>query len=351
MATCASAFVIPSPLAAALGHMQRTVACPEEVRARIAGLRVPLDDGAGGGAGRIGTNWRSGGGVGGRAGAGAGADEETRDDGFRPARSGGRHRGAPPSLAYGAPAPSTWRPRYGGAPPAPRFGNRALKDVAVEDRMMDRIRDKLNKFSELTYGPTKAWLSQLLDSGETEFLTGFITMVFEKAASEPPICALYARLLTELRAGFPHLDVELRRIFEEFVAIFQEAREEPPLGTADYDAFVAQRARRKYRRGYAAFIGAVAELGALSAGDVQRTAEQMLSGLRDAKVGEGNQGLCEEYADCLTVLIRRTHHLLRSNAPAMVSSVRAAMDRTGAPSLSNKARFALMDLVDLFETT
>ena len=176
-------------------------------------------------------------------------------------------------------------------------------------------------------------------------------MVFEKAASEPPICALYARLLTELRAGFPHLDVELRRIFEEFVAIFQEAREEPPLGTADYDAFVAQRARRKYRRGYAAFIGAVAELGALSAGDVQRTAEQMLSGLRDAKVGEGNQGLCEEYADCLTVLIRRTHHLLRSNAPAMVSSVRAAMDRTGAPSLSNKARFALMDLVDLFETT
>ncbi|NCY20800.1 hypothetical protein EBX31_02440 [bacterium] len=217
--------------------------------------------------------------------------------------------------------------------------------------MMDRIRDKLNKFSELTYGPTKAWLSQLLDSGETEFLTGFITMVFEKAASEPPICALYARLLTELRAGFPHLDVELRRIFEEFVAIFQEAREEPPLGTADYDAFVAQRARRKYRRGYAAFIGAVAELGALSAGDVQRTAEQMLSGLRDAKVGEGNQGLCEEYADCLTVLIRRTHHLLRSNAPAMVSSVRAAMDRTGAPSLSNKARFALMDLVDLFETT
>lgn len=216
--------------------------------------------------------------------------------------------------------------------------------------MMDRIRDKLNKFSEMTYAPTKAWLSQLLDSGETEFLTGFITMVFEKAASEPPICGLYARLITELRAEFPHLDVELRRIFEEFVAIFQEAREEPPLGTADYEAFVAQRARRKYRRGYAAFIGDVAVLGALSPADVQRTAEQMLAGLREAKATEGNQGLCEEYADCLTVLIRRTAALLRPSAPAMVAAVRAAMDRTAALSLSNKARFALMDLADLLDT-
>lgn len=214
---------------------------------------------------------------------------------------------------------------------------------------MDRIRDKLNKFSEMTYAPTKAWLSQLLDSGETEFLTGFITMVFEKAACEPPICSLYARLLTELRAEFPHLETELRRIFEEFVAIFQEAREEPPLGTADYDAFVAQRARRKYRRGYAAFIGDVAVLGALSPADVQRTAQKMLDGLQEAKSAEGNQGLCEEYADCLTVLIKRTARLLHRDAATMATAVRAAMDRTGAPSLSNKARFALMDMVDLFE--
>jgi len=216
--------------------------------------------------------------------------------------------------------------------------------------MMDRIRDKLNKFSEMTYEPTKVWLTQLLDSGETEFLTGFITMVFEKAAAEPPICPLYARLITELRAGFPHLDTELRRIFGEFVAVFQEAREEPPLGTADYDAFVAQRARRKYRRGYAAFIGEVATLGVLSAADVRHTADKMLAGLCTAKVVTDNQGLCEEYADCLTVLIKRTATLLRPDATAIVASVQTAMDRTGAPSLSNKARFALMDLVDIFES-
>jgi hypothetical protein len=316
--------------------MQRTVACPEEVRARIAGLRVPVDDGGGGGGGaRITTNWRSGGG-------GGGVSAGSRGD-----------RREPPRAGAGSGAGGGWR-RTGGefrsatAAPPPRFGNRARKDADVEERMMDRIRDKLNKFSELTYAPTKAWLSQLLDSGETEFLTGFITMVFEKAAAEPPICAVYARLLTELRASFPHLDTELRRIFEEFVAIFQEAREEPPLGTADYDAFVAQRARRKYRRGYAAFIGAVAELGALSPADVQRTAEKMIAGLCEAKTVEGNQGLCEEYADCLTVLIRRTAKLLRPSATVMTTAVRNAMDRTGAPSLSNKARFALMDLMDLF---
>ena len=333
MAAIASTF--PAPLVAALGHMQRSVACPEEVRVRIAGLRVPVDDGGGA---RITTNWRTGGG--GHGGGGG----RSRDGGWGRSGGGGgggfHHYSHNRHAAAGAGAGA-------GAPP-PRFGNRARKDAAVEDRMMDRIRDKLNKFSEMTYDATKIWLSQLLDSGETEFLTGFITMVFEKAAAEPPICSLYARLITELRAGFPHLDKELRRIFEEFVSVFQEAREEPPLGTADYDAFVAQRARRKYRRGYAAFIGEVAALGVLGAADVRRTADKMLAGFCEAKVVPDNQGLCEEYADCLTVLIKRTIKLLSADATSLVAAVNAAMDRTGAPSLSNKARFALMDLVDLF---
>ena len=33
----------------ALGYMHRPAVCPEEVRARIAALRVPIDDGSAGG--------------------------------------------------------------------------------------------------------------------------------------------------------------------------------------------------------------------------------------------------------------------------------------------------------------
>jgi hypothetical protein len=216
--------------------------------------------------------------------------------------------------------------------------------------MMDRIRDKMNKFSAMTYDATKAWLSQLLDSGQTDFLTDFVTLVFEKAAAEERFCALYARLITELCAGFPHLDSELRRIFGEFLHIFAEAAEEPDVAAAEYKAFIALRERRRYRRGYAAFIGEVAKLHVLSVDDITRTANIILDGLMGAKVKEEQGMLCEEYADCLTTLMKSCKDLLNPVVAPLLARVKEAMIRTPgtSPSLTNKARFALMDLTDLF---
>ena len=213
--------------------------------------------------------------------------------------------------------------------------------------MMDRIRDKMNKFSTLTYTPTKSWLSQLLDSGETGFLTDFITLVFEKAASEPSFCSLYAKLITELRGDFPHLDTELTRIFTEFLTVFdlvETETEVDPAAAAEYAAFVAMRERRRFRRGYALFIGEAGRLGSLTLENVARTADRVLAGVLATKVLEGQSLLTEEFADCLTTLVKSMHGLV---TPAFVARVRAAMDRAGSPSLSNKARFALMDITEM----
>jgi hypothetical protein len=226
--------------------------------------------------------------------------------------------------------------------PAPRFGNRGNADASVEERMMDRIRDKMNKFSEATYDATKTWLSQLLDSGETDFLTDFITLVFEKAAMEKTFCALYARLITELCEGFPHLRGELVRIFSEFIKVFETANEPVSEGEG-YQAFLALRERRKYRRGYSAFLSEIGRLGVISKDDVLKTCSIIVENLIVAKGIDDQQLLCEEYADCLTVL---TKGLSLKTADPIVSRVRLAMDRVGSPSLSNKARFALMDIMD-----
>jgi hypothetical protein len=223
----------------------------------------------------------------------------------------------------------------------------------VEERMMDRIRDKMNKFSELTYDATYMWLTQLLNSGEAEFLTGFITLVFEKAAEESHICALYARLIAELRTEFSHLATELRRIFGEFVAVFEEAAEEPEVGSAQYEAFVAQRKRRQYRQGYAAFIAESARRGALTAADVFSTCHQIMTGIETARRDEAKKHLTEEYADCLKALIGGCKDLLKADRAEMfriVARIGEAKGRVGAPGLTNKARFALMDLEDTCST-
>ena len=180
----------------ALAYMQRDIACPDDVKACIAGLRVTAQEG------RMNTNWRS---------------------GSRAVR--------PPQY-----------PVSRGA--VPRFGNRGRTDISVEERMMDRIRDKMNKFSPLTYDSIKGWLCQLLDSGEKDFLSDFIALVFEKAASETTFCALYARLITELREGFPYLHTELERIFHDYLGIFAEVRDTPDVSSTEYKKFLKLRDQR-----------------------------------------------------------------------------------------------------------
>ena len=311
-----------SAIAEALGFMTGSHKCPDEVRARIAALRVPVEDVAGT---RMTTDWRS-------AGLGGGGGWRPGPRRFEGGGGGGQRFDGP-------------RRPYIGRAAAPRFGNKGRADVTTEERMMDRIRDKMNKFSSMTYAATKGWLSQLLDSGETGFLTEFITLVFEKAAAEEQFCALYARLITELCTEFAHLKSELQRIFGEFLDIFTEAAEEPDVTAAEYAAFVALRTRRRFRRGYAAFIGEIARLQILTIADIERTCGLILDGIMVTKVQEGHGMLCEEYADCLTALAKTCAALIKPTAAPLVVRVKEAMVR--GPSLTNKARFALMDLVDL----
>jgi len=427
MMASSTAFTLPPGLAEALGHMQRAIACPEDVRAKIAALKVPVEE-VSGTRGGFTTNWRGPQGAGG--GGGGGGQHQVGGWGARGggwgARGGDRQQRYPQSERSGYPGGGErsgysqsersgysqsersgysqsersgysqsersgysqsersgypgggersgysqsersgypgggerpqggaggWQPRTGAPPPRrnpadrPRFGNKARADATVEDRMIDRIRDKMNKFSPMTYDATKGWLTQLLDSGETDFLTGFVELVFEKAAAEPPFTTLYARLITELSAAFPHLATELRNIFSRFVAVFDEAAKEPDAASTEYAEYLHLRKRRKFRRGYATFLAEVAIQGQLTAADIASTANTILGSLSAARQKEDQQQLCEEYADCLTSLVKGCTELLRGRMS--MNQVRLAMDRTGAPSLTPKARFALMDIVELF---
>jgi hypothetical protein len=360
-----SSHALPPLLVEVLGYMQRPVVCPEDVKSRISKLRVPEEKT---GSHISSMDWRSGSSprmeetrasdgtygsryttAGGYHGGGGGGSSSS---GGRRRESGYRERGPP---HHDGP-PRTSEPAFRRSPAdfaarmaAPRFGNRARKEATTEERMMDRIRDKMNKFSPMTYEPTKVWLSQLLDSGETEFLSEFLTLVFEKAAAEKPFCALYAKLVTELCTGFPHLKSELHRIFNDFMTIFEEARDVPDVESAEYAAFLELRERRKFRRGYSAFLGEIATLGILTPENVEHTSRVILSGMTTAKKQEGQQLLCEEYAECVTTLLKSSKTMVQPRAEELRAQIREAMTRTDSPSLTNKARFSLMDLLDILQ--
>ncbi len=216
--------------------------------------------------------------------------------------------------------------------------------------MMDRIRGKMNRFTELTYDTTKGWLSELLDSGETGFLSGFISLVFEMAARNEEVCGLYAQLLTELMTAFPHLLTELHRIYAEFIDIFAEAAEEPTAGSVGYEAYVSLRTRRKQRRGYARFIGYIAKAGVIPPADLITTCNAILDGIYGSRASAETAGLCEEYSQCLNLLVLGAKDVIVPHLKPLLPRIRTAMDMKGAPGMTSIARFSLMDVTDLFDS-
>jgi hypothetical protein len=220
--------------------------------------------------------------------------------------------------------------------------------------MMDRIRGKLNKFALSTYDKTKIWLSQLLDCGETDFLSDFIALVFEMAATdttpEHAICNLYAKLVSELRSEFPHFNTELVRIFREFMAIFEEARGAPETNTEEYSKFVLMNERRKYRRGYSRFLGEISQNGVIPVEDVYQTVSVILNELTLNLGKEDQKLLCSELAECLLTIVTASKNCLGTRFQEVVERAKTISVMKSSPSFSNTVMFRMMDIVDMSDS-
>lgn len=215
---------------------------------------------------------------------------------------------------------------------------------------MGKVRSKINKIGESTYAPTKAFMQQILDSGNTDFLGEFMEFVFQKAATEPSFCGIYARLLHELADEFSHLRTEMQVRFREYTSIFVETEKTPDVGTADYKKFVESQEKKKFRRGYSQFVAELAKLGEVHFEDFRSLIVSIVTSILQVYTTAENTLLCEEYVDCLSRMCHAGAPMLKKEAWAKEQIGRlsdiVSSPRSSSPGLSNKARFALMDLQD-----
>jgi hypothetical protein len=217
---------------------------------------------------------------------------------------------------------------------------------SMEDRIMGKVRAKVNKLGYSTYDATKAFMKQILDSGEVDFLDEFMRFVFQKAATETAFCGLYARFLHDLSDEFPHLRKAMVCKFREYTRIFDEASKAPDVGTTDYKAFVEAQEQKKFRRGYSQFVAELAKMGEVSMEDFRLLVNQVVETIRVCHEKEENRLLCEEVIDCYRMMVQAVHvDWMKENVDVLRLVVDAPRD--AAPGLSNKGRFALMDILDL----
>ena len=266
----------------------------------------------------------------------------------------GQHHHAPTYAPASAPAPVASGGAGAHAHAGPRFGTAAFRaSVDIEDRILARIKGKINKIGPSTYESTKTFMQQILNSDETEFLDEFIKFIFKKAALEPIFCPLYAKLLHELADEFPHLRTVMMRLFADYTDIFKEVDSVPDVGTADYAAFLEAQERKKFRRGYSQFVSELVKLGEADKDAFARIVQQIVDVLETSRADEKRTLLCEEYIDCLMNMCTSAAAILSAAPwfPELKTRLEAMskMPKASVPGLTNKARFAIMDIIDFIK--
>uniref|UniRef100_A0A6C0IA47 MIF4G domain-containing protein n=1 Tax=viral metagenome TaxID=1070528 RepID=A0A6C0IA47_9ZZZZ len=235
---------------------------------------------------------------------------------------------------------------------ASRFKNSETK---VDDKILNTIiNGKLNKFSPANYNEIKGFLEQILDSGETSFVKDFMSLVFKKAAAEEIFCPHYARLIAELAKSYESLKTEMAILHKAFLEIFEEVEESE---CSDYDAFVERNKQKQYRLGYSQFIAELAHREILDSDTIIHTLATLLEQIRIHGKKDGCNKIIEEFCDCILrmskvfkdcngVYIIELKQKVVAATLANITEV-TSFSTNEYPSISKKAKFSLMDVIDI----
>ena len=199
--------------------------------------------------------------------------------------------------------------------------------------------------TDSNYDRTKEFLTQFLDPRDTSVLTDFVNAVFDTAAMSPILCKICTRLLHELGAEYPHVRVEMLRLFQNFMLIFDDTIGTPDVSAANYDEFLEAQKRKRMRRGYSRFIAELVILKELPVESYIELLKGLTRSLEKASSLETNRNECTEYADCLKLLFETKIRPSGEWLARVVTFAKTPISEL-PPGLSSQAKFALLDIVE-----
>ena len=265
---------------------------------------------------------------------------------------------APPAPVAAAVAAESRRPDHRGPPPKYVSKFKKASDN-VDDTILNTILlGKLNKFSESNYPEIKEFITHIISSGQTDMITCFMKVVFEKAAAEEIFCPLYAKLLSELSASYPVLLTEMATLYAQYMEIFEEVVE---TSATSYNEVCKRNVEKKYRRGYSQFLAELTRHHVIPTETFMKVVETILRQVEvNAPLKEATK-LNEELADCLMKIVKAIRNA-NSAHDETTDRIRAMLTQEALlriqpltlrdpamEGISNKSRFTFMDIHDAIQ--
>lgn len=230
-------------------------------------------------------------------------------------------------------------------PSSPMHGRPVKKEKTFEEAEKSKITGVINKISDSNYEKSKAFLSQFLDPDDTSVLTDFVNSVFETAAMTVPLCKTCTKLLHELGYEYPHVRIEMLRLFKNFSAIFDNIKN-PCKYTGDHDEdFLQEQKQIRRRKGYSRFIAELLHLKVLpyeSYVDLLKfIGDSLLKHSTDEKYAEQ----CTAYAECLKILITTYYTTIGEWFSVLIPFANMKNSEL-PPGIKPQAKYAILDIID-----
>jgi len=269
---------------------------------------------------------------------------KTDSDGFQEVRRWGRAEGS-----------SRHRPSISGTlsiePSSPVHGMHSMhgrpikKERTFEEAEKSKITGVINKISDSNYEKSKAFLSQFLDPDDTSVLTEFVNSVFETAAMSVPLCKTCTKLLHELGFEYPHVRIEMLRLFKDFSAIFDNIKN-PCKYTGDHDEdFLQEQKQIQRRKGYSRFIAELLHLKVLPYESYVPLLKFIADSLVKHSTEEKYTEQCTAYAECLKIL-SKTHHTGSDEWVSVLMPYAKMANLELPPGLKPQAKYAILDIIE-----
>ena len=228
------------------------------------------------------------------------------------------------------------------------------------DASIDLIRKHLNKMSDKTYDSLSAKIFEELcnvasDENPSEEVLAECKKVgdavFAIASSNRFYSEMYARLYKELMARFPFMEGIFNNNFDSFGAVFKTIEYCSP--DEDYDKFCEINKTNEQRRALSAFYVNLMNMEVISTGAIAEITREVQTQFTTLSQQEDKNSIVDELSEVIYILVTNGAGKLEEEDcwDEIISHVEnvSKMKVSSAPSITNKAIFKHMDLMDALE--
>jgi hypothetical protein len=234
---------------------------------------------------------------------------------------------------------------------------RPVVEKTKVEELKATIQISLNKMTEKTYATFETQILEAVSELKTElnddekFMTDVTLWVFDLATANRFSSKEYVNILIKLQENYTEIKSVLDDTISKFLTCFDNIQSINP--DEDYEKFCLLKAEGEKRKALSLFLVNLFKSGLFELTDLEEILVKLIDELYINYKKDECKATCEDIADNMHVLIEPVVSELKdgNSHNLIINKITNVKDlgKSENPSFSNKTKFRLMDILDLYK--